>query len=162
MSTKLIGSAPKPESLTLTDARRRRVAVITAEWNSRITHALRDGAVERLLDVGVPERNIEQISVPGAIELVNAAAMVMNRPVAPDAVIVIGCVIRGDTPHFDYVCKSVTEGVTSLNLRGRSPVIFCLLTVNDLQQALDRAGGPAGHKGIEAAEAAAVMINLHA
>lgn len=133
--------------------------VITAEWNSHITHKLRDSAVDSLLIGGVSEENIEILSVPGAIELVNAAALIMNNGAA--AIIVIGCVIRGDTPHFDYVCQSVTQGVTLLNSQGDAPVIFGVLTVENEEQALERAGGKLGNKGAEFAETAITMANLH-
>ena len=97
--------------------------------------------------------------VPGAVELTYAAARVIEHQ-HPDAVIVFGAVVRGDTPHFDYVCESVTQGVTLLNSTGDVPVIFGLLTVDNEQQALDRIGGPAGHKGVEVAETAIRMIAL--
>ncbi len=97
--------------------------------------------------------------MPGAVELTYAAARVIEHQ-HPDAVIVFGAVVRGDTPHFDYVCESVTQGVTLLNSTGDVPVIFGLLTVDNEQQALDRIGGPAGHKGVEAAETAIRMIAL--
>lgn len=135
-----------------------KVTVITARWNDNITYALRDGAIDVLTRAGVSAHNICNIEVPGAVELVNAAAMSMS---SADAVIVIGCVIRGDTPHFDYVCLSATQGVTMLNARGETPVIFGVLTVENLQQALDRAGGVLGNKGSEAAVAAIEMARLH-
>ncbi|MDE7382231.1 MAG: 6,7-dimethyl-8-ribityllumazine synthase [Muribaculaceae bacterium] len=134
--------------------------IITAEWNHDVTGALEAGAVETLLKAGVPESGIHRLSVPGTVELVNAAAAVMKNK-KPEAIIVIGCVIRGDTPHFDYVCLHTTEGVASLNARGETPVIFGVLTVENQQQALDRAGGNLGNKGSEAAVAAIRMNSLH-
>lgn len=136
-----------------------RVAVITAEWNGHITSKLARGAVETLTANGILPSNIISIPVPGAVELTYAAARVIEHQ-HPDAVIVFGAVVRGDTPHFDYVCESVTQGVTLLNSTGDVPVIFGLLTVDNEQQALDRIGGPAGHKGVEAAETAIRMIAL--
>ena len=136
-----------------------RVAVITAEWNGHITSKLARGAVETLTANGILPSDIISIPVPGAVELTYAAARVIEHQ-HPDAVIVFGAVVRGDTPHFDYVCESVTQGVTLLNSTGDVPVIFGLLTVDDEQQALDRIGGPAGHKGVEAAETAIRMIAL--
>lgn len=127
--------------------------IITADWNPAVTHALRDGAIATLREAGIPEQNIVSRSVPGTVELVNAAARTLHRS-HPSAIIVIGCVIRGDTPHFDYVCEHTTQGVAILNALGDTPVIFGVLTVNDLQQALDRAGGSLGNKGSEAAVAA--------
>lgn len=134
--------------------------IVTASWNPEVTHALRDGARITLLDAGVPEENIREIEVPGTVELVNAAAFAIAR-FKPSAVIVIGCVIRGDTPHFDYVCLQAAQGAALINARGESPLIFGVLTVDNLQQALDRAGGRLGNKGSEAACAAIEMANLH-
>lgn len=136
-----------------------RVAVITAEWNGHITSKLARGAAETLTANGILPSDIISIPVPGAVELTYAAARVIEHQ-HPDAVIVFGAVVRGDTPHFDYVCESVTQGVTLLNSTGDVPVIFGLLTVDNEQQALDRIGGPAGHKGVEAAETAIRMIAL--
>ena len=134
--------------------------VVTADWNSDVTYALRDGALEVLRKAGVAENNIKSVSVPGTVELVNAAAMMVKGGDAA-AVIVIGCVIRGDTPHFDYVCQIAAQGIAQLNSLGSSPVIFGVLTVNNLQQAQERAGGILGNKGSEAAVAAITMANLH-
>lgn len=134
-----------------------RVAIAVAEWNAEITSKLCDGAVETLKKYGLPDKDIEVFQVPGAVELTYAASQIIEASLF-DAVIVFGCVLRGDTPHFDYVCQSVTQGVTSLNADCDIPVIFGLLTVDTWQQALDRVGGPAGHKGVEAAEAALKMV----
>lgn len=136
------------------------VAIVTARWNSHITGALRDGALDVLHRAGVSVNNIMLLEVPGTVELVNAAATAMRASI--DAVIVIGCVIRGDTPHFDYVCQGATQGVAMLNARGEQPVIFGVITTETEQQALDRAGGCLGNKGAEAAVAAIEMANLHA
>lgn len=134
--------------------------IITADWNPEITYALRDGAVETLLKAGAKKDNIHLHSVPGTVELINAAGVLMRR--RPDAVIIIGCVIRGDTPHFDYVCQQAAQGSAILNSRGETPLIFGVLTTDNLQQALDRANGKLGNKGSEAAVAAIRMANFHA
>ena len=134
--------------------------VVTADWNSDITYALRDSAIETLRECGVEEKKIISIAVPGTVELVNAAAMIVNSPDAA-AVIVIGCVIRGDTPHFDYVCQIAAQGIAGLNGQGKTPVIFGVLTVDNLSQAQERAGGVLGNKGGEAAIAAVSMANMH-
>ena len=136
-----------------------RYAIIVADWNSEITFALANGARQTLLKHGVDEDNISLTHVPGTVELTFAARMVMNRE-KPHAIIVIGCVIQGDTPHFDYVCQSVTQGVAALNAQGKVPVIFSVLTVLNQQQALDRCGGKLGNKGIEGAYTAIRMANL--
>ena len=138
--------------------------VITADWNPKITHALRDGAIDVLLKAGVDGNRIKSLAVPGTVELVNAAAVAMDAAALnghkTEAVIVIGCVIRGDTPHFDYVCEIAAHGTAMLNARGAAPVIFGVLTVDNEQQALDRAGGILGNKGSEAAAAAIHMVNF--
>lgn len=154
MSTALSHSAPAGQLPAVED---KRVAIVTAEWNRHITAALRDGAVHTLNTAGIDGDAIDLYDVPGAVELTFAASQLIEAGMY-DAVIVFGCVIRGDTPHFDYVCQSVTQGVTALNVDSPVPVIFGVLTVLDEQQALDRCGGPAGHKGVEAATTALTMV----
>ncbi len=134
-------------------------AIVTAKWNSDITHALRDGAHEVFLKAGATESHIRHYDVPGTVELVYAAAR-LQECTTVDAIIVIGCVIRGDTPHFDYVCQQAAQGIAELNAKGTIPVIFGVLTVDNLQQALDRAGGKLGNKGSEAAVAAIDMVRF--
>lgn len=139
---------------------RQRYAIIVADWNPQITYALAEGAIYTLLKHGVVEEHIKVVHVPGTVELTYAAARVMHEEVDTDAIIVIGCVIQGDTPHFDYVCQSVTQGVAQLNAQGDVPVIFSVLTTLNEQQALDRAGGCLGNKGVEGAVTAIHMANL--
>ena len=138
---------------------RQRYAIVVADWNSEITYAMAQGAVDTFLKHGVQADNIDLIHVPGTVELTYGAARIMKEE-RIDAVIVIGCVIQGETPHFDYVCKSVTQGVATLNAQGKVPVIFSVLTVLNQQQALDRCGGKLGNKGIEGAYTAIRMANL--
>ena len=143
--------------------KRQRYAIVVADWNSDITFAMAQGAIDTLTKHGVPASNVYLTHVPGTVELTYAAARWMNDIVSwprPDAIIVIGCVIQGDTPHFDYVCQSVTQGVAKLNAKGYIPVIFSVLTTLDKQQALDRAGGRLGNKGVEGAVTAMQMANL--
>ncbi len=132
-------------------------AIVVAEWNADITYKLCNGALHTLHKTGVPDHHIQIVHVPGTVELTYAAAKLMGKV---DAIIVIGCVIKGDTPHFDYVCQSVTQGVTMLNAQGKTPVIFSVLTVNEKQQARDRAEGKLGNKGVEGAITAVQMANL--
>lgn len=134
-------------------------AVVAAEWNSKITDALLDGAVSRFAEAGVPGDLVDVYRVPGTVELTYAAARLMAVG-EYGAIVVLGCVIRGDTSHFDYVCQSVTEGVTSLNAQASVPVIFGVLTTDNEQQAIDRAGGRLGNKGAEAAECAIKMYDF--
>lgn len=136
-----------------------KIAVITAEWNSQITDNLKQGCHDKLIALGIPDSNVLHYSVPGTVELTYAAARVLSKNIA-DAIVVIGSVIRGETAHFDYVCQSVTQGVTQLNLKAEIPVIFCVLTDDTLEQAIARSGGKHGNKGEEAAIAALQMIGL--
>ena len=145
---------------------KQRYAVIVADWNSDITYAMAEGAIKTLMEHGVKEENILVQHVPGTVELTYAAACLIEgreckeKAAHYDAIIVIGSVIKGDTPHFDYVCQSVTQGVTMLNSKAITPVIFSVLTTLDRQQALDRAGGKLGNKGIEGAATAMRMANM--
>jgi 6,7-dimethyl-8-ribityllumazine synthase len=134
-------------------------AVIVAEWNSQVTFALRDGAIATLKKHGVRDSDIEVIHVPGTFELTLAAAWAGNR-INTDAVICLGCVIQGETPHFDYICQGVAYGLTELNISLEKPVIFGVLTTLNLEQALARAGGAHGNKGDEAAVTALKMLGL--
>ncbi len=138
---------------------RQRYAIVVADWNNEITYAMAQGAIDTFVKNGVPEENIDILHVPGAVELTYGAARVMKEE-RVSAVIVIGCVIQGDTPHFDYVCQSVTQGVAMLNAQGKVPVVFSVLTTLNKQQALDRCGGKLGNKGIEGAYTAIRMANL--
>ena len=133
------------------------VGIVCAEWNENITGALLKGAMDCFKKEGYEDITVAH--VPGTIELTFGAAQ-MVRSGRFDAVIIIGCVIRGGTPHFDYVCDHATQGCAYLNATQNVPVIFCVLTCDDLQQALDRAGGALGNKGTEAAEAAIKMAHF--
>ena len=138
-----------------------RIAVVRAEWNDHITSRLSDSAVRRLKELGVADKDIETFVVPGAVELTFAAARLTDLDLF-DAVIAIGCVIKGDTPHFDFVCRSVTDGITNLNWDSNIPVIFGVLTVDNEEQAIQRtAGGTHGDKGAEAADAALKMAHFN-
>lgn len=133
--------------------------IVVAEWNEEITGALLHGAVETLKKHGAKEDNIYVKSVPGTFELTYGAKLFLEHAVV-DAVIVLGCVIQGETRHFDFICQGVTQGITTLNLDYDSPVVFGVLTTEDQQQALDRAGGKHGNKGDEAAITAIQMADL--
>lgn len=135
------------------------IGIAVAEWNNNITSPLLEGAISTLEAAGV--QHIEIMQVPGAFELTNASARL--RLQGHDAVIAIGCVVRGDTPHFDYICQGVSVGISKLNAelvpgtQSYTPVIFCVLTTETMEQAEERAGGVLGNKGSEAAEAAIKM-----
>ncbi len=143
----------------LPDGKTYKIGVAVSEWNNEITENLYKGAFEALTDNGVAIENVERWDVPGSFELIYACKK-MQEQNRFDAIIAIGSVIQGETKHFDFVCQAVSQGVKELNLRGEAPVIFCLLTDNNKQQALDRSGGKHGNKGTEAAIAALKMAQL--
>lgn len=161
MSTILNTNGAELEIPRIIDSEGFKCAIFTAKWNPEVTHALRDGALDVLHKAGVKDEDLFVEDVPGTVELANAAGMALRSMPDLSAVIIIGCVIRGDTPHFDYVCDIVSQATARLNAKGRTPVIFGVLTVDNQQQALDRAGGCLGNKGAEAAVAAIEMANLH-
>lgn len=135
------------------------VVVVRTEWNAGIVDELFSGC-KKVLESG--KINFLDILVPGAFEIPFAVKKYWEQSVKkrPDAFIALGCVIRGNTPHFEYVCRAITDGVAALNLKLPVPVIFGVLTVNNLEQARERIGGIHGHKGEEAAEAALKMISF--
>ena len=141
------------------NAEEMKFGIVVSEWNAHITGALLDGAVKTLKKHGAKQENILVKTVPGSFELTFGANQMMEN-CDVDAIIIIGCVIKGDTPHFDYVCSGVTQGVTELNLMYDIPFIFGLLTTDNMQQSEDRAGGKYGNKGDEAAVTALKMVHF--
>ncbi len=137
----------------------KRIAIVVSDWNTAVTSKLLQGAYETLVKFGVEEKDILVEHVPGSFEL-TFGAKVMIEKADVDAVIILGCVIQGETPHFTFVCNSVTEGTTQLNIQYAVPVVFGLLTTNTLEQAKARSGGRHGNKGDEAAITALKMIAL--
>lgn len=135
--------------------------IVWAEWNAEITGALKEGAIQTLKKYGATDENIIVKAVPGSFELPLGAQWLLEEKEV-DAVIAIGCVIQGETRHFDFICEAVAKGITDLNLEYSTPVIFGVLTPNDQQQAIDRAGGKYGNKGDEAAITAIKMAALYA
>lgn len=138
------------EPQSIPDASNMNFAIVVSEWNPEVTGALLDGAKETLKRHGVLQENIHVKTVPGSFELIYGAQQ-MTKNDTYDAIIILGCVIRGETPHFDYICEGVTYGIAHLNATQNIPVIYGLLTTNDLQQAKDRCGGKLGNKGDECA-----------
>jgi 6,7-dimethyl-8-ribityllumazine synthase len=139
-----------------------KIAIAVAEWNAEITGALYKGAFDTLLKHGVLEANITSFAVPGSFELTSAADILLKKHADLDAVICLGCVIQGDTKHFDFICDAVANGITQVSVKYSKPVIFGVLTTNDQQQAIDRAGGKLGNKGDEAAITAIKMADFSA
>lgn len=134
--------------------------IITAEWNKEVTYSLEKACIESLIEAGIPKNKIQIFKVPGTWELVPAAYQAIHAT-NTNAVICLGCVIRGETPHFEYICQGVTNGLAQLNANQSVPVIFGILTVENHQQAMDRCGGIHGNKGVEAALTAIKMIQLN-
>ncbi len=142
------------------DASGMKVGIIVAEWNKDITEALLKGAMDTLEKHGVKEEDIRIMRVPGTFELTFGARR-MALAYEPDAIITLGCVVRGDTPHFDYVCQGVTQGMTLMNMEFENiPTVFGVLTTDTMQQSLDRCGGIHGNKGDECAVTAIKMHQL--
>jgi len=137
----------------------KKIAIVVAEWNEEITESLYEGAVSGLVTGGVGKKNIVRLKVPGSFELTLGAQRAAQRKDVA-AVICLGCVIQGDTPHFDYICQAVAYGITEVNLKFNKPVIFGVLTTLNQNQALERAGGKLGNKGEEAAATALSMLTL--
>lgn len=146
-------------SKNLTDIQSKCFGIVVAEWNEEITNQLLQGALQTLLNNGAKEENIVIKTVPGSFELtLGAAWLAQNTQI--DTVICLGCVIQGETRHFDFICQAVATGITEVNLKSNKPVIFGVLTTDNLQQALDRAGGKHGNKGDEAAITAIKMLGF--
>ena len=142
---------------TVPDGKDYRIGVIAAEWNPEVTDALLKGAVDTLLEHGVTEDHLLVRRVPGTFELTSAADMMLDSQY-PDAVICIGCVIQGETRHFEFICQAVSQGLTNVAIKHECPVIFSVLTTDTMEQALDRAGGKHGNKGVEGAVTALKML----
>lgn len=137
----------------------KKVGIVVAEWNTEITGALYEGAYSALLAAGIKKKNIHRRTVPGSFELPLAAQWLTEQP-GIDAVIALGCVIQGDTPHFDYICQAVAQGIMQVNLQSGKPVAFGVLTTQTRKQAEERAGGKLGNKGEEAAVTVIQMLEV--
>ena len=144
-------TVPSGDSLT--------IGLVVSKWNEKITESLFNGAYTTLTEFGVKANNIKRFDVPGSFELVFGSKKMIQSKV--DVVIAIGCVIKGETEHFDYICQSVSKGIIDLNINFDTPVVFCVLTDNNIQQSVDRSGGKHGNKGVEAAITALKLANLN-
>jgi len=140
-------------------AKNMKFGIVVSDWNDTVTHKLLEGAYNTLIEHGATDENIVVKHVPGAFEL-TLGGQFMAEYADLDAVICLGCVIQGETRHFDFICQGVTYGITELNLNYNIPFIFGVLTTDNLEQALDRAGGKHGNKGVEAAITAIKMAAL--
>jgi 6,7-dimethyl-8-ribityllumazine synthase len=141
------------------DASKMRFGIVVSDWHQEITQVLLEGASETLKKHGAKENNIIIKHVPGSFELTLGGQFLAEYDDL-DAIICLGCVVQGETPHFNFICQSITYGITKLNLEYNIPFIFGVLTTTDIQQAYDRAGGKLGNKGDEAAVAAIRMAGL--
>ena len=136
-----------------------KIGIVVSEWNEAITSKLLDGALQTFKEHGVHDDNLLIKSVPGAFELpLGAQSMIQKNNL--DGVITIGVVIQGETKHFDYVCSGATQGIMDVMLKTNTPISFCVLTDNNMQQSIDRSGGKHGNKGIECAVSLLKMIEL--
>ncbi len=144
---------------TLPDASTLRIGIVVSEWNDDITENLRKGAESVLFEAGLKSENLIVAHVPGSYELPFGAALLLQND-RVDAVIALGNVIRGETPHFDFVCQAVAQGIKDVGLKFMKPVIFGVLTDDNRQQSIDRSGGKHGNKGTEAAVTCLKMVAL--
>ena len=147
------------DKATIPNAKDFRFGIVVSEWNDSITEGLYQGAIDALIENGAIPEHIMRWDVPGSFELVYGCKKMQEQNV--NAIIAIGSVIQGETKHFDFVCEGVTHGIKDLNIQNDIPIIFCVLTDNTMQQAIDRSGGKHGNKGTEAAIAAIKMAELN-
>ena len=141
------------------DASEMSFGIVVSQWNENITGSLLEGAYQALIDNGAKHENIIVHRIPGTYELPLASQLLLENT-SVDGVVAIGSVIQGETKHFDFVCEAVSQGIKDVSLKYSKPVIFCVLTDNTLQQAIDRSGGKHGNKGVECAVAAIQMVDL--
>ena len=140
------------------DGKDYRIGLVVSKWNETITESLYKGAKDTLLNHNVAEKNIIRIDVPGSFELIYGASRAQQMSL--DAIITIGCVIKGDTRHFEFISNAIAQGIKDLNLNGKAPVVFCVLTDDNIEQSKARSGGVKGNKGVEAAVTALSIITL--
>jgi len=152
-------SLSEHSSKNILDISSKKFAIVVSEWNEDVTEALYSGAYQTLVQYGAAKENIIRKNVPGSFEL-SLGGQWMAQQEEIDAVICLGCVIQGETKHFDFICDAVAQGITNVSLKYNKPVIFGVLTPNTQQQALDRAGGKHGNKGDEAAITAIKMLGF--
>ena len=146
------------DKATIPNANKFRFGIVVSEWNDTVTEGLYQGAYDTLIENGVEPNGIIRWNVPGSYELIYGSKKMQEQMV--NVVIAIGSVIQGETKHFDFVCEAVSQGIKDLNVTRETPVVFCVLTDNNMQQAIDRSGGKHGNKGTEAAIAAIKMAVL--
>ena len=146
------------DSNNLSNIDKIKFGIVVSNWNKNITKNLLNGAFDTLLKYGAKENNIKKLEVPGSFELVYGCKKMQNQNL--DVIIAIGCVIRGETDHYDYICSSVSNGITQLNIINDTPIVFCVLTDHNIEQSISRSGGKHGNKGVESAIAAIKIASI--
>ncbi len=144
-------------NIKINNSEKLKITLVVSEWHSEITNRLFNGAKNLLLKKGLLQENIKRLDVPGSFELIYGSRIAQNNN--QHAVIAIGCVIKGETPHFDFISNAVSTGIKDLNILYKTPVIFCVLTDNNIKQSLERSGGKYGNKGEDSALAALKLIS---
>ena len=158
MSTKKAGNN-LTRSFKITNPEKIKIACVVSEWHSEITDNLLIGAKKKLIMHGLLEKNIHEIHVPGSFELIFGTKSLINKNY--DAIISIGCIIKGETKHFNFISDAVINGIKDLNILSDTPIILCVTTDNNIQQSIERSGGKHGNKGEDSAEAALKMILIN-
>ena len=146
------------DSKDLSNIDKIKFGIVLSNWNKNITDSLYDGAFKTLLKYGAKENNIKKLEVPGSFELVYGCKKMQNQNL--DVIIAIGCVIKGETDHYDYIWSSVSSGITQLNIINDTPIVFCVLTDHNVEQSISRSGGKHGNKGVESAIAAIKIASI--
>ena len=146
------------DSNNLSNIDKIKFGIVVSNWNKNITDNLYDGAFNTLLKYGANENNIKKLEVPGSFELVYGCKKMQNENL--DVIIAIGCVVKGETDHYDYICSSVSNGITQLNIINDTPIVFCVLTDHNIEQSISRSGGKYGNKGVESAIAAIKIASI--
>ncbi len=146
------------DSNNLSNIDKIKFGIVVSNWNKNITENLFNGAFDTLLKYGAKEINIKKLEVPGSFELVYGCKKMQNENL--DVIIAIGCVIKGETDHYDYICSSVSNGITQLNIINDTPIVFCVLTDHNIEQSISRSGGKHGNKGVESAITAIKIASI--
>lgn len=158
MSAKRTGKT-KTKSININNSKELKIACVISEWHNEITESFFEGALSKFTNYGVLEKNIDKIYVPGSFELIFATKNLIKKNY--DAIITMGCIIKGETKHFDFISAAVINGIKDLNIISEVPIILCISTDNNIEQSKDRSGGKVGNKGADSAEAALKMILIN-
>jgi 6,7-dimethyl-8-ribityllumazine synthase len=146
-------------SISIDNPNKIKIACVISEWHNEITESFYNGALNKLSQYGVLENNVDKVYVPGSFELIFATKNLINKDY--DAIISMGCIIKGETNHFEFISSAVVDGIKDLNIISNIPIILCVTTDDNIQQSIDRSGGKFGNKGADSAEAALKMIMIN-